>query len=593
MESVIKASRGIKYLARGVLGEIESRLDDLSYCVIGAGIFASSFFFYPSLLINLLPMILLFAWSKGVPSVSFVGLPLLPLLCGGGGGDLSYLFIGFLVIFPLYPGLVHLSSTKTKDLGCNKTVPDWWWVFFGAVGVGSTVFFNTLRLHYNFQTGIWDLGVLDNVFFNIISGRGAETGLPQCHSGFRWIGNQNSYVYFLLAPFYFLLPSATTLLFISGLSVVASTLSVFLFGRAAGLGRYAAVSFSFIWALYVPTQGGALFQFHETSIAPIFLFLCGWAMFSHRRVLSAVFFLLVLSCGEDYPSSWSMIFPLLGWWTGRKADGILMFLGCGFYVMSMFLLSEDSQNSTSGILSLAVINPGGMASSLWNEGNLQGVLELLLPLAILPMHTFAGAFLTIWACGLHYTQGNDAVDVNRIHSAYILAVPVFIGALYSLGRLRSDRRDAWVSLAISGAVLSQFLWGMANPINTIRSGGDVLKIPHLDTDKKSRYEEFLSVTQTIPADAVVMASNTIVPHLSSRKSIYCYETCLDAESGLLQDQISKSTLGVSSDSPDYIILWRGADQLSTLSKKYKKYKESEHFQIWKRGFLGSLDKGAQ
>lgn len=563
----------------------------LPYLCVATITLASSFFFYPSLLVNLTPLLLLWGWTRRVPAYGFFGLPLIPLLCGSEGEPLYFLFISALLIFSTYPILMRVFSPEHDGLLGQRKVEDGWWILVAGIGFSCTVFFNTLRLHYNFQTGIWDLGVYDNIFSNIILGNGQATPAQRCNPDVSHLNIHKSYFYFLLAPLYALYPRPETLLFFNASAVAASGMALFFLGKATGLDRFSVIAISLIWIFYPPIQGAAFFQFHESSFAPIFLFLCGWAMVSGKRFWSFVLFALTLSVKEDYAFVWGPLFLLLGWWSGRKLDGVVMATGCLLYVVFFYgfphphdenfgvLFANTGEYSATGVLSLVVRNPSALLEALWQPKNLQGAVELLLPVALLPFHTVAGIFALLLPSGLCYIPGNDSLALNRLQYSYTLAVPVFLSALYALTRMDIRRRKAWVGMAVVGTVATQFVWGIGNPKNTIKSGGDYFKVPHLETDGGQRWRELIELTKDIPSDAAVMASNTILPHFSSRALAYGYEVCQMERDGYYQGNVRnlKWEQLDQKRKPHYVVVWKPA---GFMPDTYRKHAESLHFEVW-------------
>lgn len=578
--------------SQGVLGGfLEGAGGALPYIGIASLTLVTSYFFYPSLLVNLSPLLVLWGWKRRIPSSCFIGLPLIPFLCVGGGGPLYFLFVSALLIFSTYPMLILFFGGDGENKVQPRVMNDLWWVLIAGIGFSATVFFNTLRLHHNFQTGVWDLGVYDNVFFNIISGNGQSTPVQRCNPDVSHLNIHKSYFYFLLAPLYSLYPRAESLLLFNAMAVTGSGVALYLFAKAVGLDRFCVLSISLIWIFYFPTQGAAFFQFHESSFAPIFLFLSGWALFSQKPVWAFMFFALTLSVKEDYAFAWGPLFLLMGWWSGRKLVGGIMFSTCLVYVGVFFLFpnpldenfgvlfSNTGEGSVGGVLSLLLLRPDVILESLWQSKNLQGAAELLLPVALLPLHTAAGVVSLFLPAGLCYIPSHDSLALNRLQYSYTLAGPVFVSTLYSLFLMGAGRRKAWVGVAVVGTIIVQFVFGVGNPNNTIQAGGDYFKVPHLITDGGDRRKELLELTQDIPRDARVMASNTILPHFSARPLAYGYEVCQMDRDGYFQGNVRNLRWEQLDPNlqPQYVVLWKPAGHML---EDYKKHSESLHFEVW-------------
>ncbi|HEY4187207.1 MAG TPA: DUF2079 domain-containing protein, partial [Polyangia bacterium] len=171
-------------------------------------------------------------------------------------------------------------------------------VLLGAVGYAAYVAFFTVRNHHHFNTFNYDLGQLDNQFYNALHGHPFRC-TPLIRGG-NWseLRNHAEFAVFPLLPFYAIAPRAETLLIMQAVLVASGAIPLYRFA-ARRLSPALGVVLAYAYLLYAPMHGAIFFDFHFQPIAAAFIL---WMidMFDERRTVPfVVFFVLALSCRED------------------------------------------------------------------------------------------------------------------------------------------------------------------------------------------------------------------------------------------------------------------------------------------------------
>jgi uncharacterized membrane protein len=151
---------------------------------------------------------------------------------------------------------------------------------------------------------------------------------------------------------------------------------------------------------------------------------------------------------------------------------------------------------------------------------------------------------------------------------------LFIGlvvALEHVGAQSSDfkshlRQSSWLGGLVAASLACTFLYGAVLQRNTFRSG---FRIETTDADREQRENLRVLIAQ-IPPDAKVVASENLVPHISSRANAYTLRFAIyDADYLLFQlppialerdhlvEALATNTFGVVDDRGQIVLAKRG------------------------------------
>jgi uncharacterized membrane protein len=155
------------------------------------------------------------------------------------------------------------------------------------------------------------------------------------------------------------------------------------------------------------------------------------------------------------------------------------------------------------------------------------------PLAFLPLFGKPWRFATVF--GLFYILLASRGPVFSIHFQYsVILFPVLFALTpIAMRRLRDSDLSKRVGLAraqfvtvllacvLASSLLMSWKFGGAVPNTSFRGGW--ARIPHtLTPEQERRYRAFRGLVEQIPADASVIATSRIAPHLSNRAEIWDY-----------------------------------------------------------------------
>jgi uncharacterized membrane protein len=422
-------------------------------------------------------------------------------------------------------------------------------VGLGGAGYAALFGWATVVSHWNLRTASLDLGLEENLVWNALHGarplfKSSPLGGPTASH----FGYHATFISYPLALVYAIAQRAETLLVIQAVMVGAAAIPLFLYARRH-LGPWAGCLLAYVYLLYPPVHGANLYDFHYLPVGVFFLWLSLYAMAARRPILSVVAVLLTLSIREDVAAGLAVVGAYLLLTGERPGAGLAAaLLGASYFVVmklvvmpramhgdSSFVwiyrdLLPKGENTFGGVLKTAIANPAYTLNTLLERDKLAYLLQLLAPLAFLPLRRPIG--LLCCALGFFFTLLSTGyaplIQTSFQYTAdwtpYLFMA--MVGNLEWVGRPRTEgdrlgpvRRRAWL-VALSAATLvcsNQF--GAVFQRNTIRGGFGqyVFGTSEMDRSRRKAVRELLA---QVPPRAKIVASEMLVAQVSNRPDAY-------------------------------------------------------------------------
>jgi uncharacterized membrane protein len=408
--------------------------------------------------------------------------------------------------------------------------------------------------HHNLSTRTLDLGLYENLVWNTLHGDFLGTTLAR--------GGDHTSAHFdpilaVVALPYALFQHAEGLLVIQTLWLCSGALAVWALARHHLHNEWFAAACAVMFLLYPPLHGANLFEFHSLAlIVPIVM----WAVFclDGRRVRAYwPVLVLLLLCREDV----SLLCCFLGVYailsglprTGVATVGLslaYLFVVKKYAMHDSSLLMKDSSSTYSyafyfkDMLPVRGEGAGGIVVTLLSEplrtlkvllkpDRMQSALRMFVPLLGLPLLASKKRVLMLY--GFAFLGLSSLPIVYSIHFQYTSVLfPVLFAALpdamrrvVDSGRVArlglSRARLAWALLAalvVASAGIS-LKHGAFVPNATFRAGWNLLdRFP--DRKLRERYAKLRQILQRLPPGAAISASDSLLPHVASRRDIFRY-----------------------------------------------------------------------
>ena len=342
-------------------------------------------------------------------------------------------------------------------------------------------------------------------------------------------GDHTSFILFLVAPLYRLVPEPQGILILQTLAMAAAAVPIYLLSRKLLNSTVIATLLVATFLLNPALEQGNLQQFHPEAFQVLFISWAIYAAIESRTALLIVMVALALMVKEDAAI---LVIPL-GAWVAMRRDrrlglGIIASavawaaLALGVIIPSLLgkssLYAGDIPfGGVTGFLRTLIRDPGQMITYLRADGR--------------PYYVWQMGFTTGWAfllspgiaaIGVVVVVENVISTLPYMHQlpyqfSMVLAPIMVMGTAWAVAAQRTTRRRNLVTaLSVTCALWSCILWGFA-PFskNVVTATWD---------PASATVRGIATLEKKIPADAVVSAWWPLVSHLDHRTQIYLWPT---------------------------------------------------------------------
>jgi uncharacterized membrane protein len=419
----------------------------------------------------------------------------------------------------------------------------------GAAALAYAAFFayHTIAYHRNVFSHSFDLGIFDNLEWNLVHGAPPFKASPALGPAGSHLERHATFFAYALAPLYALHPQPETLLLVQAVLMGGAAIPLFLLARPR-IGEWPAAMVALCYLMYPPLHGANLADFHFLSTAPFFLWTLLHLVEGRHRLAAAVLFLMALSLREDVAASLVVLGVYLVCWGRRPVAGAAIAAVSGLYFVVMkftvmragaadesFLyayrvLAPPGEPSFGGALRTMVGNPIFALGTMLDADKLVYALLILVPLAFLPFSRPIGLLFAV--PGVVFTLLSKGyapfLQISFQYTAHWTGF-LFIALVLSLEHMRrprfpddaggSARLRAALSALVFATVVCSHQYGALLQRNTVRAGFDRFRFGTTEEDRRRR-EELKALIAMIPPRAKVVGSETVVPHVSGRPDAY-------------------------------------------------------------------------
>ncbi|MBL8922982.1 MAG: DUF2079 domain-containing protein [Myxococcaceae bacterium] len=481
------------------------------------------------------------------PLVMIFLLPPLFSLQAWAGRELALL--AYLFLFNLVLASLAQRAASCEPLALNWTtrVTEYFtskrWLPPVLVGVGAlafSIYFSafTIGNHQALRTSAFDLGIEENLMWNAAHlqtplFRTTPLGGVMTHLGFH-----QTWITYLIAPFYRLFPRAEFMLVLQATSVGLAAVPLYLLGKRS-LGQWWGALLALLFLAYGPLHGSILYDFHYQPIGNLLILTSLYCLLERKTVASVVFITLTLLLREDM-SLLLGVFAAGMLFTGQRPVAATLvgvicaihFVGLKLMIMPRFLngqegyvhqyrlLVPEGSNSFGGIVKTVLGNPAFTLNTLLEREKLSYVLEILAPFALLPLRrpigwllVLPGFFFTLLA-----TQYPALLSTAYQYTTY-WTMFLFVGCVWALESMTPRLRRSWALPLFVGGLLCSVHFGAIVKNQQARGALDVHHFG-LSPVEQLRYSQVASLAKQLPPDDSVVASERLVPHVSNRRDCY-------------------------------------------------------------------------
>jgi len=429
----------------------------------------------------------------------------------------------------------------------------WCAVLVGVAVAGYVAYmiFFTLRNHARFNTYNWDLGQLDNEFYNALHGRPFRcTPLGREPANWVELRDHATFAVYALLPLYALHPAASTLLVLQCLAFGLGAIPLYRFA-ARRISPPMALLVTLTYFVYPPMHGAQFFDFHFQPVAAAFVLAAIDAFDARRTRTFVVFWILALSCREDVAIGLTVLGLLLVFSGYRAKEGAIVAGVSGLYFVAIRFVLMPAIGSWAlpdlykdlvpagdagfvGIVKTLATNPLYTLRTLLVPDKLRYTLQILAPLAFLPLRRpwlavwlIHGAFLTLLTTGYGPT-----LDIGFHYGSqfvpYVFPAAVLALAVLGAGANGVPRQRAAAATLLMASFIATASWGAIPPRRSFHSSyGSVISFAPPTAQERRRLKALDEAMRLVPKNAILAASDRELPHVSNR--IECWNLAVGTE----------------------------------------------------------------
>jgi uncharacterized membrane protein len=415
-------------------------------------------------------------------------------------------------------------------------------VVTATAGFAVYMAFYTIQNHYKFNTYNWDLGDYDQEFWNFLHGNPFRNTLLFHEGNWANLRNHVQVTTIVMLPLYALWPKAEGLLLWQAIIVALGAVPIYRFA-ARRVSSTAGVILALAYLVFPPLHGALFFDFHWQPIAGVLILFAVDAFDTKRFRTFWILFVLAIGCREDISAGTAVAGLWLVMIDHQAKRGLIIFgtsvayfIALRFFIMPAFgtwgfaeiykqLFPGDEHNFV-GIVKTLVTNPTFVFKTLLTPDKLRYTLQLLAPLAFLPLRRgylaplfLPGAFFTIMT-----TQYAATLEMNFQYSGLFLGY-IFPAAALALQSLTvvAERRAA-LATVVMASLLATAQWGAIPPRSTFKAAYGWIDFKPPTTEERTRLAALEEAARLVPPQAILAASDREIPHVSNRKHCWNLST---------------------------------------------------------------------
>ena len=348
-------------------------------------------------------------------------------------------------------------------------------------------------------------------------------------------------VFYVLLPFYKLVPRPETLLVLQSLVVISGMVPLCLLTRAFGFTRPQTLCFGLMYCLYPAFMGGCFYDFHENKFLAVIILWCMYFLETghFKSMLASAALLLMVK--EDAPVYAACIGLYLFLWKKQYRLGAVVFLAsCAYFCIAIWYINRFGEGAMInrfdnfisdkrlGLVSMfktILVNPAYVLSQIAVKDKILFFLEMLLPLGFLPLMT---KDWQKWTLLIPFVLINLMSNYKYQHSIYFqytygsgalliyLALVNFRDMKHTFGHRRKNR-TGYDGRLPGSACACGLLCGLVLIGGVMNSKSNYASLFQRHHEEAAQAR---SILDQIPQDASVKSSTFFLPQLSMRDEVY-------------------------------------------------------------------------
>jgi len=390
-----------------------------------------------------------------------------------------------------------------------------------------------------FATGRFDLGNMVQAVWS--TAHGHPLRVTDLHGDqISRLGAHVDPILVLFAPLWWIWPSADMLLVVQAIVVGLGALPVYWLARKHLGSARAGLGYALAYLLYPATGWLTLNEFHPVALATPLLLFAFWFLDGDRLLPFALCAIAASACKEEIP----FVIAGFGVWYAvsrrRWTEGVtIMVLGIAWAAVAttvviphfnhgqtsdFYTRYSEVGGSPGGIVRTAFTHPGRLAHAAFTGRDLHYTLQLLWPLAFLPLLAPLVLVAALPELAINLLSAVKTQTSIHFHYTAGLIAPLVIAGIFGARRL-GGRAVPVAAAAVLVALAGNYRLGPVPAWEHV-PGGQRFETRAADVTAHDRIAAH--ALRLIPDNAVVAATNSLGAHLSARRRVLSFPFLQDA-----------------------------------------------------------------
>ena len=391
--------------------------------------------------------------------------------------------------------------------------------------------------HLAYWSGRFDLGNLTQAVWSTAHGRFLEITDLQGRQISR-LGAHFDPLVAAFAPLWRVWPNPALLLTIQAVAVATGAVPVFLLARKHLASEWAGLAFGLGYLLYPATQWLVVDDFHPVALATPLLLGAFWYLDEDRVVPFAAFAIVACLTKEQV----GFTVAAMGVWyavarSRRLAGTVIAVSGAAIsYVAVAVIVPHFAPGTGSpfegryaavggslgGMAHIALAHPGRIVTAVTEARDFRYLLQLLLPLALLPLFGMTATLIASPEIALNLLSDTATQSSINFHYTAAAIPGLMVGAVFGAARLNGIRGGMLPVVArglVGVGVVAAIVLGPIPLWSHAPFGPDRTAYQYRITGRDHTAGHAIAL---VPRTAPVSASNTIGAHLSDRRRVLSF-----------------------------------------------------------------------
>ncbi len=388
-------------------------------------------------------------------------------------------------------------------------------------------YFSSMK-YQSYSDFTFDFGIFAQMYERMASSFVPNTTVERSYM-MSHFGVHFSPIFYLFLPGYYIFRSPIYLFYVQSASVAAGIFAIYLIAGKLKLSGKLTVALELIYAFYPCLFNGTFYDFHENKFLTTIILFLFYFIISKNTVWEFVFAFLLLSVKED-AAIYLIVIALFVCINRKEVLRGLIMLGMAlvYFIIAQQIvaasgtegvmisrLSDYFVNGEKGFISVmksVFFDFGFLIKQMFTAEKLPFVLWMLAPVLFAPFMTkkISSLILLFPIIPINLMQSwQYQYDVDYQYT-YGVAALIIMSTIFVITKLKSDKKRVLVltSLCLCAVMTVSLVYPK---INSVKS--------YMKNTEGAR-QQVDALIDTVPSDATVTASHSLVPHLYKVEWLY-------------------------------------------------------------------------